>query len=234
MRFSKTQITIRELAIGTYFFACRSCEYLKVPAAEKKKTDILKLKDIWFFKNDSKLNHADPHLEHADSVSLNFANQKNGIKDDSVMHQHTGDILFCPVQTFAKIVKQIRNYAGSSDNTPISAVWWNRIIDHITSKEMTIALRNAVEAYNHMKLGIRKEEIRNHSLRSWAAMAMYLRKCPVYIIMMIGWWSSNAFLSYIRKQVEQFSHKVSSKMLCFQFHHHVPDRERRISRYDKR
>ena len=34
-------------------------------------------------------------------------------------------------------------------------------------------------------------------------MAMYLGDCPVYSIMMIGRWSSDAFLRYIRKQVEQ-------------------------------
>ena len=76
-----------------------------IPAAEKKKTDILKLKDIRFFKNGSELNHADPHLEHPDSVSLNFTNQKNRIKENAVLHQCTGDIFFCHVETFAKIMK---------------------------------------------------------------------------------------------------------------------------------
>ena len=87
-------------------------------------------------------------------MSLNLSNQKNGIKDDLVTHQCTGDILFCPVRTFARIAKRIRSYLTSSDNTPISAVWRNRKIDHITSKEMVVALRNAVEAYGQTKLGI--------------------------------------------------------------------------------
>jgi len=207
------------LAIGAYFFACRSCEYLKVPAAEKKKTVILCLKDIRFSKSGLELEHTDPHLEHADSISLTFTNQKNGVKDDQVTHQRTGDTLFCPVRTFAKIVKRIRGYAGSSDNTPISAVWRHGKIDHVTAKEMTLALRNTVEAYGKTKLGINRGDIRTHSLRSGSAMAMYLGECPVYVIMMIGRWSSDAFL----KQVEQFSHGVSSKMLHFQFHRHVPD-----------
>ena len=71
----------------------------------------------------------------------------------------------------------------------------------------------------------KKEEIGTHSLRAGAAMAMYLGECPVYVIMMIGRWSSDSFLTYIRKQVEQFSQKVSSKMLRSQFHRHIPDRE---------
>ena len=56
-------------------------------------------------------------------------------------------------------------------------------------------------------------------------MAIYLGECPVYTIMMIGRWSSDAFLRYIRKQVEQFSHNVSRRMIRFQFHRHIPDLE---------
>jgi hypothetical protein len=99
---------------------------------------------------------------------------------------------------------------------------------------MINALRNAVATYGEVKLGIRKEEIGTHSLRSGTAMANYLGECPVYVIRMIGRWSSDAFLSYIRKQVEQFSHKVSSKMLRFQFHRHIPDMVSTASRYDQR
>ena len=65
---------------------------------------------------------------------------------------------------------------------------------------MTITLRNTVEAYGQTKLGITKEDIVTHSLGSGAALAMYLGKCPVYVIMMIGRWPSDAHLSYMRKQ----------------------------------
>ncbi len=66
-------------------------------------------------------------------------------------------------------------------------------------------------------------------------MAMFLRECPVYVIMIDDWMmESDAFLQYIRKKVEQFSHKVSSKMLHFQLHQHVPDRETKLSTLDQR
>ena len=65
-------------------------------------------------------------------------------------------------------------------------------------------------------------------------MAMYLGECPVYTIMMIGRWSSDAFLRYIRKQVEQFSHNVSRIMIRFQFHLHIPDMEPAASHLDPR
>ena len=51
---------------------------------------------------------------------------------------------------------------------------------------------------------------------------------------MIGRWSSNALLRYIRKQVEQFSHNVSSRMLKFEMHNHLPGVEPRISHMDPR
>ena len=114
----------------------------------------------------------------------------------------------------------------------MSAVWRYRRIEHVTSKMMVESLRDAVKATGEEKLGFKAEEIGTHSIRSGAAMAMYLGKCPVYTIMMIGRWSSDAFLRYIRKQVEQFSHNVSQRMLKFQFHRHIPEREERISRLD--
>lgn len=44
-------------------------------------------------------------------------------------------------------------------------------------------------------------------------MAMYLAGVPVYTIMLLGRWSSDAFLHYIHKQVKEFSNGVSKKML---------------------
>ena len=46
-------------------------------------------------------------------------------------------------------------------------------------------------------------------------MEMYLAGVPVYTIMLIGRWSSDAFLRYIRKQVEQFSKHVAKQMIMF-------------------
>jgi hypothetical protein len=54
-------------------------------------------------------------------------------------------------------------------------------------------------------------------------MEMYLGEIPVYTIMLIGRWSSNAFLCYIQKQVEQFLRNVAKKMLTFRSFRHIPD-----------
>jgi hypothetical protein len=43
-------------------------------------------------------------------------------------------------------------------------------------------------------------------------MVMYLACVPVFINMLLGRWSSDAFLRYICKQVKEFSNGISSKM----------------------
>ena len=94
---------------------------------------------------------------------------------------------------------------------------------------MVAAPRDAIRAITEDKLGFKTEQEGTHSQRPVAAMAMYLGECPVYTIMMIGQWSSDAFLRYIRKQVDQFSHNVSRIMICFQFHCNITDLEPEVS-----
>ena len=65
-------------------------------------------------------------------------------------------------------------------------------------------------------------------------MSIYLRDCPVYTIMMIRRWSNDSFLRYIRKQVEQFSHNVSHRMIHLQLHCHIPDLEPAVYHLDPR
>ena len=65
-------------------------------------------------------------------------------------------------------------------------------------------------------------------------MTIYMRQCPVYTIMMIGLWSSDAFMRYNRKQVDQFSHNVSHKMISFHLHCHILDLEPAVSHLDPR
>jgi hypothetical protein len=74
-------------------------------------------------------------------------------------------------------------------------------------------LRLAATAVGPASLGFTAKEIGLHSARSGAAMAMYLAHIPVFTIMLLGRWSSDAFLRYIRKQVKEFSNGISTKMI---------------------
>ena len=63
LQVTELQRAIIQLSIGGYFFACRSCEYLQVPQAEKRRTDILRIRNIRFFSKGREMSHGDPRLE---------------------------------------------------------------------------------------------------------------------------------------------------------------------------
>ena len=155
---SETKRAIGQLAGGAFFFAKRSCEYLKVPQHEKRRTDILRLRNVRFFRNGKLLSHSDPHLEYADCVSKTFERQKKDEKFDTITQMASKDAKLCPVRLDAALVRRIRSYPGATDDTPISAVWRNDRIEHVTSGEMIEALRAAVIAVGEDSLGIKQKK----------------------------------------------------------------------------
>ncbi len=71
-------------------------------------------------------------------------------------------------------------------------------------------------AAGEAKLRIHHHKVGTHSIGAGATMATYLRGVPVFVIMMIGRWSSTAFMKHIRKQIEEFTLNVSKNMLTMQ------------------
>jgi hypothetical protein len=201
-----------ELFIGAFFFAMRSCEYLTVNGT--RKTKLLSIKNIRFFLGKKRLKHSDKNLHLASSVSITFEEQKRGTKNDTITHHRTTDPLLCPVKIWSKIVKRISAYPSSNPDTTVNSF----ILDNGTSykfsgKDLLTHLRRAAESLGPDKLGYTADQIGLHSARSGAAMAMYLSGVPVFTIMLLGRWSSDAFLRYIRKEIQEFSNSISSKMI---------------------
>jgi hypothetical protein len=85
------------------------------------------------------------------------------------------------------------------------------------------ALQDAVLVIGEDSLHIAANKIGLHSIHLGAGMAMFLGGCPVFLIIMIGRWSSDTLLCYIWKQVEEFNHNVSQKMPTHMFHRHIPN-----------
>jgi len=80
-----------------------------------------------------------------------------------------------------------------------------------TGTQLLKRLRLAASIIGHEKLGFSSNPLGLHSARSGAAMAMYCAGVPVFTIMLLGRWSSDAFLRYIRKQVKEFSTGIVKK-----------------------
>jgi hypothetical protein len=103
-----------------------------------------------------------------------------------------------------------------TQNTPVCcAVWCHNRLENILSKQVFMALQAVSTVIGSTCQGFEQSKICTHSHRSGAAMEMYLAGVPVYTIMLIGRWSSDALLCCIRKQVEQYSQNVVNQMLMF-------------------
>ena len=114
------------------------------------------------------------------------------------------------------------------EDTSVSTVWNHARREQITSRQLIMSLRSACATIGSAHLGFDPSKIRTHSLRSGAAIKMYLAGVPVYTIMLIGRWSSNTFLRYIQKQVKQFLQDVAKKMLTQRPFRTIPDIASRV------
>jgi hypothetical protein len=221
--------TVAWLQTIAYFWCMRSCEYSDVQG--ERRTKLLCVRNIRFFdSNNRDISKQYNYIEFASTVSVTFEFQKKEVRNDTISHQRSGDSLamgeMCPVKAMANIIKQIRSYDISDEklgDTPINYVEFDGKGFTIPSSLILIKIREAVATLGHEMLGFLPEDVGTHSNRSGGAMGMFLAGTPVYTIMLMGRWSSDAFMRYIRKQVLSLSHGIAAKMLTYEQFYTVPD-----------
>ena len=209
------------LLAGALFFCMRSCEYSKTPAHEQK-TRTIRPCDIIFRAGARIIPHDHPLLHLAPSVTIIFGIQKSEVMDEPINQYRSGDPELCPVQHWANVVRRLRSYPNYNDKWPVYTYFDGTKFSDLSSKEFINDIRAIVDTIGRDILGFTSESVGTHSNRSGGAMMMYLAKNPPYTIMMIGRWSSNAFLKYIEKQVLEFSKGVSQKMLLYNTFYNIP------------
>ena len=205
---------------GAVFFAMQLSTYV---GSKDRKTRPIQVGDITFLKGNKVVPHSDPrpHLHLADSVSINFGDQKTDIRNEEVTQFNNDDPSFNPVIHWAETVRRIRPYPGYEPTWNVFTYFDGSDFSPITSTEMLIDIRAAVKAIGPEVLGFTSNDVGTHSVRSSFAMMAYLAKEPIYTIMLIGRWSSTAFLNYIEPQIKEFTRGVSSRMLANDTFFHV-------------
>jgi hypothetical protein len=215
---SKRDLAVSLLVIGALFFAMRSCEYLKTAAEEKKRTKIIRIGNITFKKGNKIIDHSDPELSSSDLVRIRFVFQKNDKRDVCIHMFRSGDKELCPVIAWAHTIQRVRKIQGVTDNTEV-CMFQEKITSPptlIQADHVRIKLRSIVELIGKEILGFDKDDVGLHSIRAGGAMAMFLSGTSVIVIQRVGRWSSEAFLEYIREQVESFTLDVSRNMLKYE------------------
>jgi hypothetical protein len=123
-----------DLVLGSFFFACRACEYTKTTLPGK--TKVIVLGGVIFRSLTKKtLPHATPNLlSLAEFVTIIFVDQKNGKKMDARTQQRMGLPFLCPVLRFVSLVQRIRRMLpNATTDTPISTIVVNNSVLQVTS-----------------------------------------------------------------------------------------------------
>ena len=85
-------------------------------------------------------------------------------------------------------------------------------VSTVSAKDIATHIHDTVENIGVNILGFRGNETGTHSVRTSFAMLLYLQRVHPFTIMLQGRWSSEAFLLYVRRQVQQFSTGLSASM----------------------
>jgi hypothetical protein len=142
LSISKVDKALCELFIGAFFFAMRSCEYMKVTGS--RKTKLLSLRNVRFFRGRRLLLHTDPFLHLAECVSITFELQKKDTKNDTITQYRSEDLLLCPVKIWTSIVRRISKYPNSNKDTTVNSYLSpNNKIHLFTGSELLKKLRFA-------------------------------------------------------------------------------------------
>ena len=205
-----------DLIEGSYFFAMRGGEIAKTRTPLL--TTRIRLKDVTFRdRNRLILPHDHPNLHReATRVTIRFQTQKNGEKDEKRSQKKT-NLQLCPVVVWVRIVRTVRRRVWNfTPDTPVCSTITTR-----TGTRMEITLEAMVDAMRKfcVKLSLKKSygfephELGARSIRTGAAMALFMRHKDPTTTKILGRWKSDAFMEYIRPQVLEMTDDLATAMV---------------------
>jgi hypothetical protein len=159
---------------------------------------------------------SDPNLlSFADYVTIVFEDQKNGKKMDARTQRRSGHTYLCPVLRWGSAVQRIiATIPAWTNQTTLCSVAIEQQVLEISNVFIRKLLRHTCLLFGGFTtFGFHPHEIGNRSLRSGAAMSLFLMDHSPAKIMILGRWSSDAFLVYIRPQVLEWTHNMSWDMI---------------------
>ena len=214
---------VANLLVGAFFFACRSCEYVRTSG--EPRTRIVRVEDIEFMKKeDGAVVVVPPGTKGATAVRITFRWQKNLQKDEAITQHASGDKELCPVIAWGYVCKLARAQ-GRGSGGYVNAFEGSR--GDVTYTDIMEAIRGIVGEMATHDGALHPEDFGTHSVRSGAALAMYLSGTAVVDIMLEGRWSSDAFLEYIKRQVLERSAGISTDMVNIENFDMLPQRKHR-------
>jgi len=203
-----------DLIAGAFFFAMRACEFCLTPTPGK--TKLLTLENITFRDcNRRQLKQTDPDLlTKAHYVTICFVTQKNNVRMDRRTQTRSHNAL-CPVRAWGRACQRTRaTITDAKPDTPVCTIGdANGDPTMVTSHRVLALLRLVCRCMKDTKhYGFEPHELGTRSIRSGAAMALLIMDHSTEKIKILGRWSSDAFLVYIRPQVLEWTNIMAEDM----------------------
>ena len=208
---SALSIALGQLISGALFFACRSCENSRVNNGENRKTKILTLEDLKFFKNNVEVENLQV-IHKADFIQITFVSQKTEVKYQSII-QHKSSFNLCPVKSWALLKQRILSYNNTSIKSKVNTFSLNNRLVEITSEEVRRHLRKHILFIDPLQNHYKINKIGTHSIRTSFANILHSVGIDKVTVMMIGRWASDAYMRYIRYNLADFSKHISTRMV---------------------
>jgi hypothetical protein len=210
---SATQERLRvvaDLVVVAYFYLLRICEYTY--SSRPTRTVPLRRQDIQMWNHGAIIPHTAPlaDLLCATGATINLENQKNGKKGSVVHHSASGDPHLDPIPALARLVHRI---AHLPPTTPIGSFGPDpNHLQRAAPSDITAAIRLGAIGDNLTDAGYSLDRIGSHSLRSGGAINLAMNGYDQVVIMKMGRWSSNTFLTYIQSQIGELTQGIATNM----------------------
>ena len=204
--------TTAALIILAYFFLLRVGEYTESRNTSREKRTIpLRKCDVTMLQGDQRLDRNAPlsTLLTATGCTICLENQKNGVKDQTLYHDASGQELLCPVRAMAHLLYQIRD---RSDDTPLGSFTENGKLKKITANAVLAAVRLGASEDHLDSAGYDMTRIGTHSLRASGAVRLKLAGADDGLIKRLGRWSGDTYQRYIQPYIGPITGGCAARM----------------------
>lgn len=150
-------------------------------------------------------------LREARGGSLTFTTQKNGVPNEVIRLNRSGDSFLCPVLAIVRRVIHLREN-NAPLYTPLGRVFTTNGVQHVTPTLITQTLRDAVK-FLGPELGFLPSEVSARSLRAAGAMALLVSGIDTDIIQLLGRWRSDEMFRYLHLTAEPITRNLAARML---------------------
>ena len=180
--------------------------------SRKKRTIPLRKSDVRLFFSDGKAinpNATSDILRQAKSCAICLENQKNGLKDQTLVHEASGDPLLCPAKAMVILLETLRGLPG---HTPLGTYSYSNKRYRIKAHEIVQTIRYGASQDNLFAAGFDICRLGSHSLRSGGAVRLKAAGTDDGLIKKLGRWSSDTYARYIQPHIQQLHTGLSEAM----------------------